>query len=111
MSNSTRGEKIFTTDLADFGLREINILKNLLDSYLNNFNIIEGENLKVGFNMYSGYVFLFDDEDNTYMLNAGKLEKWVMCYECDREDFISNLNEDKEEYQVLCYECVEGDEN
>lgn len=101
--------EIVTSDLSNFGNREINLLKSLLDAYLKYSNVIEGDNLTANFNMHSGKVFLSDEDYNTYMLNSGKLEKWVMCEECDTEDFITNLNQCDEEFEGVCCECMEGD--
>ena len=101
--------EIVTSDLSYFGNREINMLKSLLDAYLKDCHVIEDDGLTINFNTHSGKVFLSDESYNTYMLNSGKLEKWLFCDECDREDFISNLNQCDEDWEGVCCECMEGD--
>ncbi len=65
---------------------------------------IEGD-LKLGFNMDSGNVFLYDDEGNCAMMNGDKLEPWYSCPYCGHEGFkedMAHVPEDREcsEYLV-----------
>jgi hypothetical protein len=43
-------------------------------------------------NLHSGYVFLSDEDYNTYMLNdLNEIEKWFSCVNCGNEGFESEI--------------------
>lgn len=102
---------IVTSDLSKFGFREIRIMKDILNAYVKNPYVVEGSDLTISMNTYSGYVFLSDEDYNTYMLNGDELELFVMCEECNAEDFISELKtcDLEEEWEGVCCECLEVD--
>ena len=65
----------YTEDLSKFGMREIGLLRDLLDAWLNN-GLPEDfldEGVKPASNMNSGYVFLTNDEYQVCMAVDGKL--------------------------------------
>lgn len=84
--------------LEDFGYREISEIATLLEKYSsgNHHDIIEYP-IKIGFNMNSGYVFIIDDNQNTFMLNGEELEQYYNCGNCGKEGF-------KEEFSGKCAE-------
>jgi hypothetical protein len=87
-----KGVKIMTVYELCFdgwGMREIEQAKELLVLFFKDHKLMESiNNLKIGFNDESGYVFLFDGESyDTYMENNGKLEQWLCCSYCGNEGF------------------------
>lgn len=81
-----------TTNLADFGAREINILIELLQSWRDQ-GLPEdfGEEQVVPmFNRDSGHVFLTNENCEVAMLNDGKLESYYSCMNCGHEGFREN---------------------
>lgn len=91
-------EVITTTEVKEisfegWGYRELDEAAKLLDQYSDRptESGIEGD-LKLGFNMDSGNVFLYDDEGNCAMLNAeDKLEPWYSCPSCGHEGFKADM--------------------
>ena len=81
-----------TTNLADFGYREIALARDLLNAYLehNNTNYL-GDGVQVWFNKNSGCVFLCDEDYNTAMECDGNLEDWLTTPYEGREGFLENL--------------------
>jgi len=75
-----------------WGYRELDIAAKLLDAYSDRpgDSGIEGD-LKLGFNLDSGSVFLFDDDGNTAAMNGDKLEPWYSCPECGHEGFKDDM--------------------
>lgn len=64
-----------TTNLADFGFREIKMARDLLDAYINNGlpEDFEQSGVTVMMNQNSGNVFLTNDEFQVAMESDGKL--------------------------------------
>ena len=83
-----------TTDLKDFGYREIEMLRDILDAWVKHglpedFN---GEGVHPMFNMNSGDVFLTNEEFQVAMLNGGDtLESFYSCSECGYEGFMGDM--------------------
>lgn len=89
-----------TTDLSQFGYRELELSKDIFDSWINNglpddFN---GHNVQLIFNQNSGNVFLTNDDLQVAMINSdtGKLESWYSTPYEGREGFFKELSEDYE---------------
>lgn len=83
-------------DLSLMGNRELLMAIEVLKSYAtkgvpDNFL---NENVALGFNPNSGYVFLYNDNAETLMLTNGKLEKWYYLPDSGKEGFIDDLYED-----------------
>ena len=78
-----------TTDLADFGYRELKLAIALLDAYGNQGlpEDFEEDGVRVMFNTESGYVFLTNSEYQVAMMNGVELENFYVCPECGREGF------------------------
>ena len=91
---------VYEADFNEWGYREIQEAIELLNKYLDS-NIKPLTGLKVGFNSNSGYVFLEDEDYNTFMLNGENLEQWFNCPECGHEGF-------REEFEGQdCEQCKE----
>lgn len=81
--------EIVTDDLSNFGYRELEDAKELLDKVKHADFFSDG--VKLWFNTHSGYVFLADEDYNVGMINpdTGEIERWV---DCDGEEgFLSDL--------------------
>ena len=84
-----------TTNLADFGYREIKMTRDLLDAMIEeglpeNFYF---EGVTPMFNRNSGFVFLTNDDFQVAMLKDGKLEMYYTCPECGEEGFREDLED------------------
>ena len=102
--------KYYTENIADFGYREIKMLREILDSWLNN-GLPENFNdnkVKPAMNKCSGYVFLTNEDYQCCMINhdTNTLELWHNLPYSGAEGFLMDLfqendpetlnNEDKE---------------
>jgi hypothetical protein len=99
---------ITTTNLADFGYREIGMTATLLNAYLDNPNIL-GDGTQIMFNIHSGCVFLTDEDCNVAMMNGKKLEKFYNCSNCGHEGFTEEFAEHPEAGCIQCPTCVGED--
>ena len=98
-----KGE-ITTTDLADFGHREIRGAIELLDMWMKHGLPLdfEEDEVRVVFNTESGFVFLTNSECQVAMVNGDKLEEFYTCSECGHEGFKGEFAEDDD-----CVGCRE----
>ena len=83
-----------TTDLRDFGYRELRMAGELLTAYKTDRDVserLDGGGVHVVFNRNSGYVFLSDDDYNVAMMNGDRLEDWHVCGYCGAEGFAEDL--------------------
>lgn len=80
-------------DLNNFGYREIEEAKKLLDAFAyRNRTEILGDGVTLHFNANSGNVFLMDDDYNAALVtDNGELEDWFICSECGFEGFKDDL--------------------
>ena len=97
MRNTTR-----TTDLSNFGYRELEITRDLLDAMVTdglpeNFH---NEGVTIMFNRTSGFVFLTNDDYQVAMMMGNKLEMYYTCPVCGEEGF-------EEEIEYSPNECCE----
>lgn len=88
-----------TTNLDDFGIRELAMAGELLTVLSNGYPddfYLEGVTLMM--NQYSGDVFLTNDECQVAMLNGDDLEMWYNtpyeCHEGFAEDLLQELEDD-----------------
>ena len=90
-----------TQDLSEFGYRELDEAGTLLKVYANNPHVLDGSEINIRFNMFSGNVFLVDEYYNVAMMNEGNLELFYSCPICGHEGFLDEMghNEDDEECQ------------
>lgn len=96
-----------TTDLSEFGQRELKIAGELLTAYKSdndNTKLFYGENVNVGFNKNSGYVFLTDDNYNVAVMENGKLVDFLSCPNCGHE---GNSSEFLDHAESCCKEFYE----
>lgn len=86
---------ITTTDLSEFGYREIEIVRDLLDKWVNDSlpEDFEYDGVTVMFNTSSGNVFLTNSEYQVAMINpdTDKLESFYITPYEGREGFITDL--------------------
>ena len=89
-------DNIVTSDLADFGWRELSMAKDLLTALVerNNNKLLTDSGLRICMNPNSGYVFLSDLDHNTAMECDGELLDWINTPYEGREGFIADLMEE-----------------
>ena len=80
-----------TTDLRDFGFRELRMAAELLTAYCENPPTCLGDGVHLMMNTCSGCVFLTDEDFNVAMTNGDKLEQFHSCPECGAEGFADEL--------------------
>lgn len=82
-------KEITTTDLADFGMRELQELRDILTAWLEHGlpDDFDHDEVRPMMNRNSGNVFLTNSEYQTAMLADGKLESWYYCFNCGHEGF------------------------
>ena len=96
----------YTENLADFGMREIEELRDILDAWLNNGlpDDFYDEGVKPAFNRNSGYVFLVNDDYQVCMEVDGRLESFYTTpyngYEGFFEDLLDEADESWEEEDI-----------
>lgn len=90
---------VTTTDLADFGFREIKMLRDLLDAWVNKGlpDDFEGNEVRAMMNKNSGNVFLINSEYEVCMESDGVLCSFYSCPECGHEGFAEEMREDGED--------------
>ena len=91
--------EIVTTDLAQFGSREMDITIKLLTSWQKHGlpnNFLEKE-IIIMFNKESGNVFLTNSEYQVAMLNGNKIELFYSCPVCGHEGFLEEMEKHGEE--------------
>jgi hypothetical protein len=86
----------YTENLADFGFREIRMLRDTLTAWLEN-GLPEGfwhEGVKPAMNRNSGYVFLTNDDYQVAMLSEDSLQIFHSLPYGGAEGFLSDLIEE-----------------
>lgn len=86
-----------TTNLADFGFREIKMAGELLTAYSENPNVcpyFSSEGVQLMMNQNSGNVFLTDEECNVLMMNGNDLEGFYVSPYSGHEGFFDDLVND-----------------
>lgn len=90
----------YTENFADFGAREISILKDILEAWLTHGlpDDFYNDDIRPAMNLYSGEVFLVNaDYQNVMLNNENKLEVLHYLPYSGREGFLSDLIEDRSE--------------
>jgi hypothetical protein len=95
-------DEITTTDLAEFGMRELGEAADLLKAYT--YRGLEGfyhDEVRIMFNKNSGLVFLTNSDFQVAMLSGDKLELFYSCPQCGHEGFLEDMehNEDDKDCQ------------
>ena len=88
-----------TTNLADFGYRELDMAADLLKAYANGKgpDSFDTEGVTLMMNQNSGNVFLTNDECQVLMMNCDDLEEWYFTPYAGHEGFADDL---KAEYEA-----------
>lgn len=88
-----------TTNLAQFGNRELAEVRNLLDAMLNSGlpSDFYEDAVQPMFNLNSGCVFLTNSDYQVCMLNEGKLESFYSSPYAGLEGFYDDLKEQYED--------------
>ena len=80
-----------TTDLKDFGFRELRMAADLLTSYCESPPEFLSNGVHLMMNTHSGCVFLTDEDFSVAMMSGTALEQWHSCPECGAEGFADEL--------------------
>lgn len=82
-------QEITTIDLADFGIRELQELRDILTAWIEHGlpDDFDHDEVRPMMNRNSGNVFLTNAEYQTAMLSGDKLESWYYCFNCGHEGF------------------------
>ncbi len=88
---TTTEERTTTTDLSDFGFRELRLAAELLTAYCRSLPEFLTDGVQVMMNRHSGYVFLTDEDFNVAMMNGDRLEQFYSCPDCGAEGFAQEL--------------------
>lgn len=83
----------YTENLSDFGIREIHMLRDIFNAWLEN-GLPDGfdrDNVRPAMNMHSGYVFLVNDDYHVAMMNGDNLEIYHTLPYSGQEGFIADL--------------------
>ena len=113
-SKSRKGKKkiiasqdYYTENLAEFGMREIVELRDILDAWVKNClpDDFDGDGVRPAFNRNSGNVFLVNDEYQVCMVTSdGTLESWYNTpysgYEGFYEDLLYEVDDSWEEEDI-----------
>ena len=94
-----------TTDISKFGTREIIMLRDILDAWVENGLPHDFNNDEVVpmMNLNSGNVFLTNSDYQVAMMGDGELQSFYSCPECGYEGFFHEMNNDGEK---CCSEYV-----
>ena len=96
-----------TTNLEDFGFRELKMAGELLSAYKDydkdKTRFFDSEGVHVMFNMNSGYVFLTNSEYQVAMLNGDKLEDFFTCPICGHEGFLEDMVHGEDDHECQEY--------
>ncbi len=87
--------EITTTDLADFGWRELKMAAELLNALTEQGtpDDFDSERIQIMMNRNSGCVFLTNVEYQVAMMNGNHLETWYTDFEDGTEGFKEDLPE------------------
>lgn len=85
--------RYYTESLSDFGIREIRILKHILEAWLDSGlpEQFTESGIRPAFNTYSGYVFLVNADYDVAMLNGNHLETFHSLPYSGKEGFLQEL--------------------
>jgi hypothetical protein len=86
----------YTENLSDFGFREIKMLRDILNAWVENGlpDDFDHQGVKPAMNTASGYVFLVNEDYQVAMLNDNKLEIFHTLPYGGAEGFLSDLVEE-----------------
>ena len=95
-------DNITTTDLSEFGYREIDMAQELLVAWVEQGlpEYFYNDGVMVMMNKFSGNVFLTNSDFQVAMMNNDRLELFYSCPECGFEGF-------KEEFDECDNDCCQ----
>ena len=80
-----------TTDLKEFGFRELRMAADLLRAYCESPPDFLSDGVHLMMNTHSGCVFLTDEDFDVAMMNGDALKQFHSCPECGAEGFAEEL--------------------
>lgn len=90
--------EITTTDLAEFGFRELHMAGNILKAYASNgLDGFTHDEVRVMINKNSGNVFLVNSDYQVAMMNGNDLELFYSCPQCGHEGFMDEMDHNKDD--------------
>lgn len=98
-------DEIVTSDLTQFGYRELDMAADLLKAYANDKEDFLGDGVNVFMNKNSGNVFLSDEDFNVGVLEDEKIVQFYSCPQCGNEGTQEEGKEndwDFEKYNGYC---------
>lgn len=96
------GTEVVTTDLSQYGYRELRLATTLLDAYCKGCDFLY-DGVTLNFNTNSGCVFLSDEDFNVAMVNGDNLEQWFNCPICGHEGFKEEMAHGKDNEECQAY--------
>lgn len=100
-----------TTNLADFGRRELSMLSEMLEHYSNgayHHPYWTDEGVQAMMNTYSGYVFLTDSDYNVLMMNGNALEPFYSLPYSGEEGFLEDFSDNEDDYHRDDWEYLQS---
>ena len=85
--------KIYTENLSDFGYREIKLLRDILNAWLEDGlpDTFDNSDVRPAMNRNSGFVFLVNSEYQVAMMNENKLDLFHSLPYGGAEGFLNDL--------------------
>jgi len=98
-------DEITTTDFAQFGWREREMARKLLEAWQKEGlpEDFEDDEVTIMMNRNSGCVFLTNSMYQAAMMNGDKLETWYNCPYCGREGFKEDIDHEPENKECTRY--------
>ena len=105
-------KKIVSSDLSDFGIRELIEVEKLIKALRENGlpYDFDNENLTIFFNRNSGFVFFTNSQNQNALCSEGKLEEYFTCVECSNEGLLDEICDNIK--TLICNSCgknIKGD--
>lgn len=100
-------DNIVTSDLTQFGYRELDMAADLLKAYANGKGATGflGDGVNVFMNKNSGNVFLSDEDYNVGVLEDGKVVQFYSCPQCGNEGTQAEGEENKWDFETYNGYC------
>lgn len=91
--------KLIELDISTMGGRELRMMRDLLSAYVDggkDKTYVMQTPAMIGFNPFSGCVFMCDEDGNTAMECDGELHDFFVCPECGQEGLEGDFETDTE---------------
>ena len=96
-------QNVITTDLSEFGFRELSMAAELLTAYCAAPPDFMSDGVQIMMNKHIGSVFLTDEDFQVAMMNGDRLEQFYSCPECGAEGFAEDMPDNE-----CCQEWLEA---